>query len=368
MDGQILNQVATQRLRRGWTQADLAMRLGVSRQTIVAIESGKSAPHATLLLRLAATLQCDVAALFWLDDRLDGVRLAGPAAPGTRLVVAEVDGSWVAHPLDDGGEAAWRQVADAVVEGDTLPQVRAWRPPEVLRHNLLISGCDPALGLLAAHANDGPRRGRAIHVEAPSGQSLRWLAERAIHVAGFHSGDHGRSAASHAALSAALPRTPIAVFELARWPLGLVVARGNPKSLRHVVDLAQPSVRLVNRDHRAAARQLLDHLLAEARVPTEAVMGYDQHARSHLAVAQAVAWGLADAGVATAHAAAAWGLAFIPLAEDCFELALPADGCGEPRVAALLETARSHAFRREAGRLAGYDTSRSGEIRATVGG
>jgi molybdate-binding protein len=236
-----------------------------------------------------------------------------------------------------------------------------------LRDNLLVSGCDPGLGLLAAHCNEQRRRGKTIHIEAASGQSLRYLAERSVHVAGLHSGGHVHHELTRSALRAALPQTAVAVFELARWELGLVVARGNPKALRGVADLAQPEVRLINRAPAAAARQLLDQLLTEAHVPVSAVCGYENHARGHLAVAQAVAWGLADAGIATAHAAAAWDLAFVPLAEDCFELAVPARDCEDRRVAALLDTARSTAFRREAGRIAGYDASHSGEGRGVIG-
>ena len=85
-------------------------------------------------------------------------------------------------------------------------------------------------------------------------------------------------------------------------------------------------------------------------------------ARSHHAVAQAVALGAADAGVATRSAAAAFGLHFVPLTEDRFDLCIPQPLLEDERILALLDTLRSDAFRRELGALGGYGVSRTGRI------
>ena len=52
--GQIKNQIRRLRLARtDWTQADLANRVGATRQTIIAIEAGKYAPSMVLAFRIA---------------------------------------------------------------------------------------------------------------------------------------------------------------------------------------------------------------------------------------------------------------------------------------------------------------------------
>ena len=51
---------------RGWTQAELAQRAGVSRQTINSIETGRFEPSLRLALKLAALFEVQVEALFSL--------------------------------------------------------------------------------------------------------------------------------------------------------------------------------------------------------------------------------------------------------------------------------------------------------------
>jgi len=56
------------RAERGWTQAKLADRIGVSRKTINTIENGVFVPSTVLALKLAKAFDTNVEALFALDD------------------------------------------------------------------------------------------------------------------------------------------------------------------------------------------------------------------------------------------------------------------------------------------------------------
>ncbi len=60
------NNLRRYRLKRGLTQEELARRLGICRQTIIAIESGRQAPSIILALSLARELSTNVEELFWL--------------------------------------------------------------------------------------------------------------------------------------------------------------------------------------------------------------------------------------------------------------------------------------------------------------
>jgi putative transcriptional regulator len=62
------NRITDLRAERGWTQADLAQRAGVSRQTINAIETGKFDPSLPLAFRLAKLFGLRIEELF-LDDQ-----------------------------------------------------------------------------------------------------------------------------------------------------------------------------------------------------------------------------------------------------------------------------------------------------------
>jgi putative transcriptional regulator len=65
------NRIADLRAERAWTQADLAMRVGVSRQSINAIETGKFDPSLPLAFRLARLFGLTIEQLF-TDERSDG--------------------------------------------------------------------------------------------------------------------------------------------------------------------------------------------------------------------------------------------------------------------------------------------------------
>lgn len=56
------------RTAAGWTQAELAERIGVSRKTINTIENGVFVPSTVLALKLARAFETNVEALFALDD------------------------------------------------------------------------------------------------------------------------------------------------------------------------------------------------------------------------------------------------------------------------------------------------------------
>jgi putative transcriptional regulator len=64
----VKNRLKVLRAERDWTQADLAERLDVSRQTINAIETGKYAPGLPLAFRISRLFQMPIEELFDFDD------------------------------------------------------------------------------------------------------------------------------------------------------------------------------------------------------------------------------------------------------------------------------------------------------------
>ena len=64
----VKNEVRQQRRQRGLSQSDLAASLSVSRQTIIAIESGKYSPSLPLAFRIARFFEQPVEAIFDLDE------------------------------------------------------------------------------------------------------------------------------------------------------------------------------------------------------------------------------------------------------------------------------------------------------------
>jgi|TARA_R110000737_G_scaffold353477_1_gene405921 putative transcriptional regulator len=62
------NSIKVERAKKNWTQADLAEKAKVSRQTINAMELGKYAPSIVLALRLAVLFETTVDEIFAIEE------------------------------------------------------------------------------------------------------------------------------------------------------------------------------------------------------------------------------------------------------------------------------------------------------------
>jgi putative transcriptional regulator len=66
----VKNRVREQRNQRGLSQADVAAELGVSRQTVIAIESGRYSPSLPLAFRIARFFELPVDKMFDPDEEV----------------------------------------------------------------------------------------------------------------------------------------------------------------------------------------------------------------------------------------------------------------------------------------------------------
>ena len=148
------------------------------------------------------------------------------------------------------------------------------------------------------------------------------------------------------------------------WREGLVFRPATP--ITGLDDAVRRGLRLVNREPGAQARTLLDRELARlgldpAGLDPAVLPGYHSQAAGHLQVAAAVAGRLADVGVASEPAALAYGLNVIPLAEERFDLVLPAKHAASREVQGLLRVLTSPWLLAQLASLPGYDAARCGE-------
>jgi molybdate-binding protein len=106
----------------------------------------------------------------------------------------------------------------------------------------------------------------------------------------------------------------------------------------------------------------LDRQLREAGIPANRVNGYDRLAYGHLPAALAVSQGEADCCIATRSAARAFGLSFVPLATERYDLVLRRQDARLPAMEILLDVLNRADIRRKLEHLAGYDTRHTGEV------
>jgi molybdate-binding protein/DNA-binding PadR family transcriptional regulator len=267
-------------------------------------------------------------------------------------------------------EAALRQTEASLTWLDAcqalIPSSRA-APIDPDAHTLVAIGSDdPALELLARFVADGHLDMRLALRPVGSLEGLLALREGSADLAGLHLLDPESGEYNAPFVKRLLLEEPVVLVNLAYREQGLMIASGNPKSIRGVHDLARPGVHFVNRQRGAGTRLLVYHRLRQAGIAPQAILGYDREAPTHNAVAAAIAAGTADAGPGIRAVAEAWGLAFIPLGQERFDLAIRRAVYDSPRLRPLLEVMHQSGYRQAAAALSGYDVARMGLVVAEV--
>ena len=356
------------RQARGLSQQQLAGVAGVTRQAVSAVESGHSDPSLRVALGLARALGMTIEELFGPGHPGDPV-LAQPVAavsgPGSRVALATVGDTFVALPLHaDTAARVGFGPAGGMVAGPSsnpaaqnLVPVRPIGPP---RPTVVVAGCDPALPLLETPLAllDPPLA--FAWWPCGSGEALRLAAAGLVHAAGVHRVGPDNSPGCPADTGAAAEILGGAeVVGFASWREGLVVRPGT--EVRGLGDVAGRGLRLVNREPGAQARTLLDRERLRLGLDPAELPGYDSRVAGHLQVAAAIAGGLADAGVSSEPAALAYGLDFIPLASERFDLVLPAKHAASREVQGLLKVLTSPWLLAQLASLPGYHPARCGE-------
>ncbi|MBV8360138.1 MAG: helix-turn-helix domain-containing protein [Deltaproteobacteria bacterium] len=364
-------RVRNSRAARGITQMELARRAGISRQALGAIESGLYQPSVAVALSLARELGETVETLFADNDEQQ---------------CAQIDVSWSESEMELASGAACK-VALARVAGKIVavpqPAVRLWLSPAagIVDHagrkraivstywsqaeidsTLLIAGCDPAVVLLADWLARRRSPVTAVALRCSSSKALAMLAKGGVHIAGVHLRDPKSGEYNLKPVRDKIGRRPLTVVNFACWELGLAVAARNPFGIRDFADLVRPQIRIVNREIGSGARLALDEALKDLGLQSQRIKGYTRELPGHLEIAEAIALAQADAGVTIRVAAEAYGLAFIPLREERYDLVVLEDELGLGPVKAMLEALNSRRFAREINQICAYDTDQMGKV------
>ncbi len=363
----IANNLSRIRQRRGLSAVALAKQTGVSRQTIYAMESASYVPNTAVALRLARALDVSVEDLFHLEGepaaspRLQDVDLLpgdGDVEAGQPLQLCQVDSRIIAA---SPAPVAWHlPTADAVLleSNSKHTRVQLFQEDTPLENRLLVAGCDPGMSVLARHVRLAGVE--LVLAHRNSSQALRLLKDGVVHIAGSHLRDEATGESNLPAVRKLFRKGSAAVFSFAMWEEGIVVARGNPKGIRGIADFARKDVCIMNREPGAGSRLLLDTNLQRITLEKSQVRGYDRIALGHLPAAWTVRAAESDACIATRAAARVFGLDFLPLIGERYDLVIRKQHLTLPAVQIVIDTLSRNKFRRELEGLGGYDTSDAG--------
>jgi len=296
-----------------------------------------------------------------------------------RVTLGQVGRRVVANPLGRGAGVISTMVkADGFLRIPPLSEginageevdVELLRPRAEIANTIVFSGShDLSIGLL----EDALKR-RAPHLKISATNvgslgGLLALKRGEAHVVGTHLLDAKTGTYNLPDIRRVLRGEDVVVVTLVVREQGLLVAPGNPKCIRTLRDLVREDVRFVNRQAGAGTRVLLDFKLGKLRIRPERIRGYEREEFTHMAVAVAIASGLADCGLGVHSAANALGLDFIPIEHEDYDLVFRRDFFASDVGQALLEAMRSEGFRAAVMRLGGYAVERSGTVKSGAGG
>ncbi len=279
----------------------------------------EEAVPARLPQRLASELGRTEFVMASLARGQDGpVALPLPKGSGSVTAFSQADGFFAVPAARSGMEA-----------GETVSVVRLGagvRPPDLTLIGSHCVGLDRMVGLLAERGF----RARTVWVGSAGGLAALRRGEcdlAALHLLDPETGRY----------NAPFLEPGMALAPGWRRLQGVVFREGDARfEGRSAADavsaaLADPDSVMVNRNAGSGTRLLVDGLIGAARPP-----GFWNQPRSHNAVAAAVAQGRADWGVAIASVARAYGLGFLPLAQEHYDFAYRAADREKPALAAFL--------------------------------
>ena len=289
-----------------------------------------------------------------------------------RVKVGKVGDKFVAAPLARGAGAAMSLVradgfcvieqASEGVEAGEMVNIELYRSKDEIENTAVIIGSHDLI--LDVMADIMPNRYTNMHVTSThvgSMGGLMALRRGEAHMAPIHLLDEATGEYNISYVKRMF-KEPMALIKGVDRVQGIMVKKGNPLGIKSIADLADGSVRYVNRQRGAGTRVLFDYKLKEAGIDPESIKGYDREMATHMAVAASVASDSADAGMGVLSAAQAMGLDFIPVGVEEYDFAIPQRFLEVPSVKAFIEILQSEDFKKRLEELGGYEVRNAGEI------
>ncbi len=236
-------------------------------------------------------------------------------------------------------------------------------PTAQAEHPLRFVGShDPAVALIATHFTEFISGDAPQLTFAGSLGGLMALARGEADLAGSHLWDAESDTYNAPFVRRLLPGRRVALLTLAHRRLGFMLNPNLPANVSRLENLVQSGLRFVNRQRGAGTRVWLDAHLHQLGIGPEYIVGYEQEGRTHSEVAQLIAEGRAEVGLGIETAALAYGLNFIPLTLERYDLVIPAEVWEIPSIQVLAQWLTSAKAKEEVLGLGGYDVRETGRL------
>jgi len=253
-----------------------------------------------------------------------------------RVSVGYINGNFIATPLGRGAGVTMSLVkAHGLLvippnslgfEQGTEVEIELYRTESELKKTLVAVGShDLALDLLGVTLKETNPELSLSSTHLGSMGGLNAIRSGQAHLSGIHLFDSATGEYNIPFIKRFLKDQAVVLVNLTYRTQGWIVAKGNPLGIHDLSGLLKEGVRFVNRQRGAGTRLLFDYLLEQAEIGPDQIYGYQREEFTHLNVAAAVAAGVADVGLGINSAAQAYGLEFIPVAEERYDLLMTRD-------------------------------------------
>ena len=289
-----------------------------------------------------------------------------------RVRLGQVGGRVVATPLSRGAGVLTSLVrADGLLvvpagteghqAGDEV-EVELLRGLEQIRRTVVAIGShDLVLDLIASELRAADPGVSLASSNVGSLGGLVAIRDGLCHLAGSHLLDPATGDYTLPYVDRLLGDRPVSVVRLVHRDQGLLVAGGKPAGdSTGSRTWSGPGCGTSTGSEAPGTRVLLDHELRRRGLPPDDVEGYQREEHTHLAVAAAVAAGRADCGLGIHAAARAFGLDFVPVTTEPYDLVVAPGMLDDPLLAPLWALLRSPTFRSAVEGLGGYSTAQMG--------
>ena len=197
---------------------------------------------------------------------------------------------------------------------------------------------------------------------------LMALTEGGADLVGSHLWDAETDTYNEPFVRRLLPGKCMLLVTLALRRQGLILGPGNPLGIRSLADVAAhpKGARFVNRQPGSGTRVWLDATLARQGISPRAIRGYNDERTTHSDLARMIAEGQADVGLGLETAARAFGLDFIFMTRERYDLVLLADTLEQPPLGdslkALIDWLASAEAKAFVENYPGYESELTGQV------
>lgn len=230
-------------------------------------------------------------------------------------------------------------------------------------NEFIICGQDIAIDIIVNYLDIDPDTLRIYRSYLGSYNALYALYHGHVNMAVVHLWDGDLDEYNVSFVRKMLPGIPALIMRIGERRHGFYVKKGNPKGLSGWNDLKRDDIVIANREKGSGTRVLLDESLRLANIRADAVRGYGNEHKSHLAAAAAVMRGSADFAIGSESGCkTAADVDFLPLTNECHDLVIRQSDSERQPYRKILDIVLSDAFKRDLESIGGYDTRQTGSI------